>query len=286
MKKTVLITGSNQGIGYELAKYLCKNGYNLILCARNIVKLANVEKELSIIKKKNQFIISKNLDISSEKKVDNFFKLNFKKLSKVDVLINCAGIYGPKGLFQNQNWQNWKDVIRINLLGSIYIIKKILPYFTKKNKGKIIQFAGGGAASPFPFFTAYSASKVGLVRFIENISLELKDKNIQINCIAPGPVNTRMLDEVLVAGPANVGKSFYEKSIKQKRDGGTDIKKINELVYYLINKDSKNLSGKLISAQWDNWKNFKKRIDEINKSDLGTLRRIAGRDRKMNFFDL
>ena len=217
MFKTILITGSNQGIGYQLSKYFIKKDFNIILCARNKKKLIQVEKKLLKLKKKKQKIISYKLDISSEKQINLFLNKIFKKFKRIDVLINCAGIYGPKGQFEKLSWNKWKEVIKINLLGSIYLIKKIIPYFKKQKKGNIIQFAGGGAASSFPFFTAYSTSKVAIVRFIENIAIEQKKNNISLNCIAPGPVNTRMLDEVLKAGPDKVGKVFYKKSILQKK---------------------------------------------------------------------
>ena len=97
-----------------------------------------------------------------KKKVDNFFKLNFKKLSKVDVLINCAGIYGPKGLFQNQNWQNWKDVIRINLLGSIYIIKKFFHISQKKIKAKLFNLLVEGQHHHSPFLQPTPHLKLAL----------------------------------------------------------------------------------------------------------------------------
>ena len=124
MSKTILITGSNQGIGFELAKFFCEKGYNIILCARNKKKLLNASTKLNLLKKKEQIIFSKNLNIASEKEVNIFIKKIFKKFKKIDVLINCAGIYGPKGLFENQSWKEWKKVIFINLLGSIYLIKK------------------------------------------------------------------------------------------------------------------------------------------------------------------
>jgi NAD(P)-dependent dehydrogenase (short-subunit alcohol dehydrogenase family) len=170
-------------------------------------------------------------------------------------------------------------------LGSLYLIKKILPHFKKNNSGKIIQFSGGGASSTFPFFSPYSISKTAIVRFVENLSKEIEGSNIAINAIAPGPVNTRMLDEVLDSGPDKVGKIFYEKSLLQKKKGGTDIKKIIDLVEFLILANSSDISGKLISALWDNWKIFKKKKMILKNSDFGTLRRIAGRDRKLNFFD-
>ena len=249
MFKTILITGSNQGIGYQLSKYFIKKDFNIILCARNKKKLLEVEKKLSKLKKKKQKIISYKLDISSEKQINLFLNKIFKKFKRIDVLINCAGIYGPKGQFENLSWTKWKEVIKINLLGSIYLIKKIIPYFKKQKKGNIIQFAGGGAASSFPFFTAYSTSKVAIVRFIENIAIEQKKNNISLNCIAPGPVNTRMLDEVLKAGPDKVGKVFYKKNILQKKNGGTDINKINKLVEFLCDEKNNFITGKLISAQ-------------------------------------
>ena len=85
------------------------------------------------------------------------------------------------------------------------------------------------------------------MRFVENLSKELEGLNIAINAIAPGPVNTRMLNEVLDSGPEKVGKIFYEKSLLQKKTGGTDIKKIIDLVEFLILANSSNISGKLIS---------------------------------------
>ena len=135
MFKTILITGSNQGIGYQLSKYFIKKDFNIILCARNKKKLIEVEKKLSKLKKKKQKIISYKLDISSEKQINLFLNKIFKKFKRIDVLINCAGIYGPKGQFEKLSWSKWKQVIEINLLGSIYLIKKILPYFKKQKKG-------------------------------------------------------------------------------------------------------------------------------------------------------
>jgi len=281
--KTFLITGANQGLGLEIAKYFAAKGSNLIICARNKKKLNTAKKLLENLSSPSR-IKSYELDISNNTKVDSFFSKILKK-NKIDILINNAGVYGPKGKSEELSWKEWKNTININLLGSIYIINKIIKYFKKRKHGKIIQIAGGGAASCFPLFSPYAVSKAGLVRFVENISKEVENKNIFINAIAPGPINTRMLDEVLRTGPKKVGKSFYENAIKQKENGGTDILKIISLVEYLSHKKSNGISGKLISVLWDNWKIFHKKIDILKKSDVGTLRRISGRDRGLSFFD-
>ena len=283
LNKTIIITGANQGIGLEIAKSFYAKGSNIILCARNKKKLLSIKKKL-VSKFKNKFFLEP-LDISKQNQVDKFYKKIFKKNKKIDILINNAGIYGPKGSSETLNWNEWKNTLDINLLGSIYMTNKIIPHFKKKRYGKIIQISGGGAASAFPFFSPYSVSKVGIVRFIENISIELKKYNIYANSIAPGPVNTRMLDQVLKAGPKKVGKTFFQKSIKQKKQGGTDINKVLNLIEFLAHKKSDKISGKLISALWDNWKVFPKNKQKLNNSDIGNLRRITGKERNIKFFD-
>ena len=207
LNKTIIITGANQGIGLEIAKNFYFKGSNIILCARNKKKLLSIKKKL-VSNFNNKFFLE-CLDISNKNQVDKFYKKIFKKNKQINILINNAGIYGPKGPSETLKWNEWKNTLDINLLGSIYMINKIIPHFKKRKNGKIIQISGGGASSAFPFFSPYSVSKVGVVRFIENISIELKKYNIYANSIAPGPVNTRMLAQVLRAGPKKVGKNFY-----------------------------------------------------------------------------
>lgn len=281
--KNIFITGANQGLGLSTALHFASLNSNLILCGRNKIKN---NKALKILKKvTSKEIIFENLDISNKKKFDFFFKKVEKKFKKIDILISNAGIYGPKGFSETLPWKDWKKTIDINLMGNIYVINKLIKHFKKNKWGKIIQISGGGAASSFPMFCPYSVSKAGIVRFIENISIEAKKYNVYANSIAPGPINTRMLNEVLKAGPKKVGIEFYNKSLSQLKSGGTDISKIVSLIHYLADKTGDGISGKLISVQWDNWKNFHKKKTILKNSDVGTLRRIAGRDRNLIFFD-
>lgn len=284
--KNIIISGASRGIGLFLSEHFSNKGANLILLSRksNQTKIA-LDKILKKKTNSNQNINFFFVDISKKKDVDNFFNTISKKKIRIHFLINCAGIYGPIGKFENLNWNEFKKTIDINLLGSIYFIKKLIPIFKKNNFGKIIQLSGGGATAPFPNFMPYSISKVGLVRFIENISEELEDYKIYVNTIAPGAVNTRMLSQVLKAGPRNVGKKFYNKSNKQKKHGGADLNKIADCVDFLLNKSGNGISGKLISVIWDNWKLFNNNIKNLKRSDVGTLRRITGRDRRLRFFD-
>jgi 3-oxoacyl-[acyl-carrier protein] reductase len=211
--------------------------------------------------------------------------MTIKKFKKIDVLVNNAGIYGPKGYIEKIKWNEWVKAIQINLFGSILLCRAVIPYFKKKNKGKIIQLSGGGASSPLPLISSYAVSKAAVVRFVENLSVELKKYNIDINAVAPGPLNTDMLKEVLEAGPKKVGKDFFNKSLKQKETGGTPLGKVCELILFLGSKYSDGIRGKLVSAVWDDWKNWASYKKLIQNSDVYTLRRIVGRERGFEWGD-
>jgi 3-oxoacyl-[acyl-carrier protein] reductase len=201
-----------------------------------------------------------------------------KKFGTVDILVNCAGIYGPIGLITNNDTGHWLKAININLYGTFLCMRAVLPVMMKNNHGKIINMSGGGGASPMPRFSAYGTSKAGVIRLTETIASEVKDFNIDINAIAPGPVNTRLLDQALAAGDA-VGADFKAKILKQKEDGGVPPEKVAELAVYLASSEADGLSGRLVSLLWDNWRDSKKHLEEIEKSDVYTMRRIVPEDR-------
>ena len=100
-----------------------------------------------------------------------------------------------------------------------------------------------------------------------------------MNSIAPGPLNTRLLDEVLASGPERVGRSFYERSIKQKEKGGAPLEKGAELAVFLASAESDGITGKLLSAVWDPWETLPQHVAELQQSDVYTLRRIVPKDR-------
>ena len=282
-RKSVIVTGASKGLGFEIAKNFVKSGANIMICSRNLKEIKKSCQRLNLIKKKGQKIIYSSTDISSYDQVKILVRKTLKNFKKIDILVNNAGIYGPKGNIESTNWSEWEKTIKINLLGSIMLCREVIPHFKKNNKGKIIQLSGGGATSPLPSISGYAVSKAGIVRFIENLSEEVKKFNIDINAVAPGPLNTGMLEEVLKAGPSKVGKNFYNKSLKQKKSGGTPFNIVCDLILFLSSKDSDGITGKLISALWDNWKNWTNYKKNLRNSDLYTLRRITGKDKGLDW---
>jgi len=277
--KTAIITGASQGLGLEISQKYIKAGASLLICARDLNILQKAQEKLSHNLNPGQIIEIVPIDVSKVEKVEELVNFAIQRFEKIDILVNNAGIYGPMGTIEMIDWTEWVEAIEINLFGSILMCKAVLPIMKKLNKGKIIQLSGGGATKPMPNFSAYAVSKAAIIRFAETLAEEVREFNIDINSIAPGSLNTRMLDQVISAGPEKVGHAFFEKSLQQKKTGGDSMNFCAELALFLASDVSNGITAKLISALWDQWDQWTEHLEELNSTDIYTLRRITGRDR-------
>jgi 3-oxoacyl-[acyl-carrier protein] reductase len=189
------------------------------------------------------------------------------------------------GNIEDVDMDEWIDAIRINLFGVIYACRAAMPMFRAQRYGKIINISGGGAANPMPAITAYAASKAAVVRFTESLALEARGDRIDVNAIAPGALVTRMMGQLLAAGPEKVGQQFFDRMSKIAGEGGTPLEIGASLCVFLGSAESNGITGKLIAAQWDRWEDWPQHLDELNSSDVYTLRRITGRDRNKEWGD-
>jgi 3-oxoacyl-[acyl-carrier protein] reductase len=130
-----------------------------------------------------------------------------------------------------------------------------------------------------PFVSAYAASKAAVVRFGETLAEEVREFGITVNAVAPGALKTRLLDEVLQAGPDKVGRAFYDLTLEQKEKGGAPIERAGALCVFLSSDRSAGITGKLLAAQYDTWETLDERVAELRDSDVYTLRRIVPGDR-------
>jgi NAD(P)-dependent dehydrogenase (short-subunit alcohol dehydrogenase family) len=282
---TAIITGGAKGLGFEIAKEFIRLGANIMICGRDkdfLLKASNDLNKISNQENKADFIVC---DVSDEDQVKNLVQTTINQFGSYEILVNNAGVYGPIGLLEDNDWSLWKKSIEINLFGSVLMYKESINHFKKNNYGKIIQLSGGGATNPLPNLSSYAVAKAGIVRFIETVSIELKDTNIFANCIAPGPLNTGMLEEILDAGPEKVGKDFYAKSVHQKEKGGASLEYGAKLASFLASSKSDGITGKLISALWDKYLEWPEHLKDLSESDIYTLRRITGRDRGYDWGD-
>jgi NAD(P)-dependent dehydrogenase (short-subunit alcohol dehydrogenase family) len=283
--RVALITGASQGLGAEIARQYVANGASVLLCARNADKLDEQRQALAPLLAPDARVVTIVGDVSQTRDVDAIFAKVKSEFPRLDILVNNAGVYGPMGNIEDVDWQEWIEAIRINLLGLVYVSRVAMPLFRAQRYGKIINISGGGAANPMPAITAYAASKAGVVRFTESLALECKDDGIDVNAIAPGALVTQMMRQLLAAGPEKVGQKFFDRMKKIADEGGTPLDVGAALCVFLGSLESDGITGKLIAAQWDRWEDWPKHLEELNASDVYTLRRITGRDRKKEWGD-
>ncbi|MGZ4671345.1 MAG: SDR family NAD(P)-dependent oxidoreductase [Ilumatobacteraceae bacterium] len=281
--RAALITGANRGFGLAIAEAYVDAGADVMLCARDEATLSAVRDSLAARASEGQKVLAGPLDVSSESAAREFVAMTIEALPHLQILVNNAGVYGPKGGIETVSLDEWVRSIEINLFGSVYMCAAIVPHLKSRRYGKIIQLSGGGATNPMPRLSAYAAAKAAVVRFAETLAVELRDDGVDVNAIAPGALNTRLLDEVLEAGPDQVGQAFYDRAIAQKAQGGASMDKGAALAVFLGSKASDGITGKLISAIWDPWAELPDHLDDLRGSDVYGLRRIVPSDRGLDW---
>jgi NAD(P)-dependent dehydrogenase (short-subunit alcohol dehydrogenase family) len=274
-RRTALITGATQGLGLEIARAYLREGARVVICGRSQPALADAIAELEGLGS----VAGHPADVADPEQVRGLIEFAVGQFGGIDVLVNNAGVYGPKGPIDEVDWAEWASAVKINLMGSVLPVREALPHLRASDRGKVVQLSGGGATAPLPFLSAYAASKAAVVRFMETLAGETIADGIDVNAIAPGALNTRMLDEVLDAGPEAVGEAFYATAVAQKEQGGTPLGRGAELAVYLGSRKCDGVTGRLFSAVWDPWEDMEQHSEDLQGSDVYTLRRIVPGDR-------
>jgi len=241
------------------------------LAARTTGELEKVASEVERLASKAVVAAG---DVSKQREVDQIVSATLDGYGRVDVLVNAAAIHGPIGRMWEVDAERWIDAVRVNLLGTFFCCRAVIPHLIATGAGKIINFSGGGATSPSPRLSAYGVSKAAIVRLTETLAAELKEFNIQVNAIAPGMVDTHIHDDVLMAGE-RAGEHLQE--VRRLRESGEAVpaELPAELAVFLASPKSDGLSGKLIAAPHDDWQHWDdRRIAELMSIPWLTLRRM------------
>ena len=278
-----VITGASRGLGRFLAEHFWRNGWNLILVARDRQALDGFAHSLS--GQTGQVLHVIVADLADAAAIGQLIAEAKATFPRIDLLINNAGVQGPVGPSWKNDWQEWIAALQVDLLAPVLLCRGIVPWMLETHGGSIINLSGGGATGPRANFSSYATSKAGLVRFSETLAEELRPYGIRVNCVAPGAMDTDMLREVIAQGEEAVGKKEFETAMRVVKDGGASRQRVAELCAFLGSDDASGISGKLISAPWDNWENWLEHVDELRASDAYTLRRITGRDRGFSWGD-
>jgi NAD(P)-dependent dehydrogenase (short-subunit alcohol dehydrogenase family) len=274
-----VVTGGSQGLGLAVAEAMAAEGAEVLICARGRQALETARAVVTARARPSRRVLSMLADASRPEDAERLVSTAVDTFGRLDVLVNNAGVYGPMGLVEDVDWGEWVRTIEINLMGTVLPCRVALPHMKKAGRGKIINLSGGGATAPMPHISAYAASKAAVVRFTETLAEEVRAEGIDVNAVAPGALNTRLLEEVLAAGPEKVGADYYKKSVKQNEEGGASVERAAALCIFLASAAPDGLTGKLISAVWDPWETLPARAESLGRSDIYTLRRIVPTDR-------
>lgn len=267
-QKTILVTGAGRGVGKRLALGFARLGARIALIGRSKAELDLAKLE---IEQNGGNALRIRADVNDPEQMAVAIDRTRVAFGRaVDVLICAAGIAGPLEPFANSTVLSWTAAITTNLMGVMHSCKAVLPDMIAERRGKIIVVACSADAQPKLHMSAYETSKAAAVRFVESVSLELIEHNIQINSFDPGPAYTSFTDEIIEAAD-RMDPKVVSQAKETRRTGGTSPDLQFEHIAFLASEASNHVSGKLIHVS-DDWKKLR---NAHLKPDALTLRRAV-----------
>jgi NAD(P)-dependent dehydrogenase (short-subunit alcohol dehydrogenase family) len=265
--KNILVTGAGRGLGKRFAIGFAKLGARVGLLARSKAEIDAAHLE---IEHSGGNALRLRADVCDVEQLSTAVDRMRVHYGDLDAVICAAGILGPIGPFLSSSARAWNDAIHTNLLGVSNTCRIVLPKMVERRSGKIVALIGPGAESSRPNFSAYAAAKTGLARLIEVLGEELRDSNVQVNCVSPGSTYTAMTDEILRAADV-VSSKEREAASSARLNGGTPPELQMELMQFLLSDSSNHVSGKMVFVQ-DDWKRL---AQTASSGGLYTLRRVV-----------
>jgi 3-oxoacyl-[acyl-carrier protein] reductase len=277
--KTVYISGATGYLGNLISNRLAALGNDILVGGRNPNKL---NEQVQLLSKTFTQTKIKSINCQLENPHD------WERIARevvyhgIDAYINCSAIQGKINKILKLNWEDIDSVMRINLYSSIFFTNFFTNYSNSGKQLKVIHFSGGGGTTPRQNFMPYSLSKTALIRFVENFNLENENLNVAINIVSPGILPSNMqyeiLDSELRSDDQEVisAKKILEAKINEKP-------KVLDLIEFLLSEKSDGISGKSISAIWDDWEEWPQHLSELQQSDLYTLRRITAKNHNLDW---
>jgi NAD(P)-dependent dehydrogenase (short-subunit alcohol dehydrogenase family) len=224
--KVAVITGGGRGIGKAIALAYAYEGAKLAICARTRSEVEQTAKEIRLIKAEAEGWVC---DVSVEQSVKEFVKNVLEKFGRIDILVNNAGVMTRPVPTPELDVKKWDYTMAVNLRGPFLMCQAVLPTMIRQSSGSIINVSSMIGRGAYPNFIAYATSKWGLEGFTQTLAAEVRSSHIRVNSVEPGVVATKL-----------TGYS------------GSKAESVTEVFVYLASDETKNVSGKMLSAS--GWK--------------------------------
>ena len=237
MGKVAFVTGGTRGIGKQIAITLAEAGFDIALNYRK--ENEDLVDTQNKIKEKGAQVLAVCGDVTSFEDAERMVKEIIEKFGQIDVLVNNAGIT-KDNLIVRMKQEDFDDVINVNLKGTFNVTKNVVPYMMKKREGRIINISSVVGISGNAGQSNYSASKAGIIGFTKSLAKELGSRNILVNAVAPGFIETQMTDVL-----KDEIKEEIKKNIPLKRMGTTED--VAKVVKFLSSDDSSYITGQVIN---------------------------------------
>lgn len=234
--KTVMITGSNRGIGKEMVVSFAEAGANVIACTRSEDdEFEFFIKELA--ERTKTKILHFCFDLTSEESIKMFLSDFYKSKQSVDILINNAGVV-TKGVLQMTSMKSLKDVFQVNFFSHVQLTQGISKLMIRKRKGVIINMASIGGIDAYPAYVSYGCSKAAMIYFTKTMAQELAPYGIRVNAIAPSMVTTRMKEQMGTEANDEIMRRTALKRNAEPKD-------IANLALFLSSEDASFITGQV-----------------------------------------
>jgi short-subunit dehydrogenase len=216
MKKTILITGSSSGIGFETVKLFSAKGWNVAATMRSL------EKSAELAKMEN--VSCFRLDVTDTESIKSAIQNTIEKFGKIDAIVNNAG-YGLVGTFEASSLEQIERQFQTNVFGLMSVCREILPVFREQNGGVIVNVASVGGRVTFPLYSLYHSTKWAVEGFSESLQYEVEQFGIRIKIIEPGPIKTDFYDrsmDLTTKEGLTAYDSFINRAMPNMKKAGED----------------------------------------------------------------
>jgi len=259
--RRALVTGCSSGIGNAVTRALLSDGWIVIGVSRS--KPALIAHDA---------FIWEHCDLRRPWQI---MKGAWRMAPRLDAVVHCAAIQGPVGKLEDSDPLEWAECVKVNLLATYEVVRTTLPFLRESDDARMLLFSGGGSFSPRPRYSAYAASKAGVVALMESLAPEIPP--VTVNCVAPGFVPTPIHNATLEAGPERAGCNEWGRVVRAAGQCADEaMAPVVACVRHLLSDETRGLTGKTISVPHDGWRDIRESdVAYLNDSEVWTRARIS-----------